>query len=56
MFESEADQHINDLIKKLCAKAATRMDFVSEADERQIYIDQIAKLRASQNPIINLPQ
>lgn len=53
MFESAADKHVNDLIEHLCDKASRTF---CEADERQSLIDQIAKLRASQNPIINMPR
>lgn len=49
-FETAADQHINDLIKNLC-RAADRC-FDSEADKRQMLIDQICQLRASQTPTI----
>ena len=51
MFESPAYEHINDLIEHLCDKASH--PFVKDPD-RQTYIDQIAKLRASQNPIIHM--
>lgn len=51
MFESAADKHINDLIEHLCDKASR---IFCEDDERQSIIEQIAKLRASQNPIINM--
>ena len=52
MFESDADKHINDLIEELCDQAARC--FSSEVAQRQQYIDQIAQLRASQNPIIQM--
>lgn len=51
MFESPADEHINGLIEHLCDKASH--PFVKEA-ERQKFIDQIAQLRAAQNPIVNM--
>ena len=49
-----ADQHICDLIEYLTKKAAN-CTFESEAQKRQTYIDQIAQLRASMNPVISQP-
>jgi hypothetical protein len=53
MFESPADEHINALIETLCDEAA-HCTFASEAAKRQKLLDQIAQLRASQNPIVQL--
>jgi hypothetical protein len=46
-----ADQHIADLIEDLVAKVR-HCTFSSDAPKRQTYIDQIAQLRASMNPVI----
>lgn len=51
MFESPADEHINNLIEHLCDEAQR---LFCSAEDRQSYVDQIAQLRASQNPIVNL--
>jgi hypothetical protein len=44
-----ADQRICDLIKTLADSASS---FVCTPEDRQVYINQIAQLRASMNPVI----
>lgn len=44
-----ADEHIADLIHDLTTKASK---FTCKEDDRQRYINQIAQLRASMNPIV----
>jgi hypothetical protein len=51
MFESAADEHINELIEELCERASRTF---CESHERKELIDQIAQLRASQNPLVRL--
>lgn len=50
-FATEADEHINSLIETLCDEADRDVRF-DRHDTAQRRIDQIAKLRASQNPTI----
>ena len=51
-MSNPADKHIADLIEELTDKAI-RCTFASDADKRQVYINQIAQLRASMNPVIH---
>lgn len=44
-----SDQHIASLIEELCTQAAR---FTTSDDDRQTYINQIAQLRSSMNPVI----
>lgn len=48
-FATDADAHIADLIETLCDLASDRF---MDANKRETLINQIAKLRASQNPTI----
>jgi hypothetical protein len=52
-MSNPADEHVAELIEEL-AKKATRV--TTSAEESQIYINQIAQLRASMNPVIHQHQ
>lgn len=48
-FATAADEHITNLIEHLSDEAQR---FARNGAERQEFVDQIAKLRASQNPTV----
>lgn len=50
-MSNPADEAIVELISTLCGKAENC--FESEAELRQSYVNQIAELRASMNPVIH---